>query len=114
MTTKQTTAECAKCGRTLRSEKSISLGYGRTCARKIRDAKAVAELAEFKPTQIADAVELIEDAAIIQLRGRIYQSVSSNGQELYLTATTGQCNCPAGLRSVRCYHVAAARILNAA
>lgn len=114
MTTTQTTAKCINCGRTLRSADSIARGYGRTCARKIRDAKAGAELAEFKPTQIADAIELIEDAAIIQLRGRIYQSVSSNGQELYLTATTGQCNCPAGLRGIRCYHVAAARIVAAA
>lgn len=113
MNTTQTTAKCHNCGRTLRSADSITRGYGRTCAKKIRDAKQTADLAIFTPAQIADAVELIEDAAIIQLRPRIYQTVSTDGTELHLTATTG-CNCKAGLRGIRCYHIAAARMLAAA
>lgn len=114
MNTQQTTTKCINCGRTLTSATSITRGYGRTCATKIRQAQATAQLTDFKPAQIADAVELIEDAAIIQIRPRIYQSVSSDGASLYLTATTGQCNCAAGLRGIRCYHVAAARMLAAA
>jgi len=114
MNASQATAKCLNCGRTLSSDGSIARGYGRTCARKIRTATNAADLNGFKATQIADAVELIEDAAIVQIRPRVYRSVSSDGTALYLTAATGQCNCPAGLRSVRCYHVAAARMLAAA
>ena len=110
----QNTTKCLNCGRTLTSATSVSRGYGKTCAAKIRKAKTVADLTEFKPAQIDSALELIEDAAIIQIRPRIYRSVSTDGTALYLTATTGQCNCPAGIRGTRCYHVAAARMLAAA
>lgn len=104
---------CIRCGRTLRSTTSQARGYGRHCATQIR--KAAADLADYKPAQIESARELIEDAAIIPIRGRrIYRSVSSDGTEQYLTAVTGHCNCPAGLRGTRCYHSAAARMLAAA
>jgi uncharacterized Zn finger protein len=33
---------------------------------------------------------------------------------MYLTAVTGQCNCPAGLKSRRCYHALATALLLAA
>jgi hypothetical protein len=105
---------CIRCGRILTSADSQARGYGRTCATKVRAAAAVVDLAGYKPAQIAAAEELIEDAAIIQIRPRIYRSVSTDGSELYLTAVTGHCNCPAGLRSVRCYHAAAAQMLAAA
>lgn len=105
---------CLRCGRTLTSKTSTTRGYGPTCATKVRQAQTAADLTDYKPAQIDSARELIEDGAIIQIRPHIYQSVSTDGTELYLTATTGQCNCPAGLRSVRCYHSAAARILTLA
>jgi hypothetical protein len=105
---------CLRCGRSLRSATSQARGYGRTCTTKVRHAAQAADLTDYKAAQIDAARELIEDAAIIQIRPRIYRSVSTDGSELYLTAVTGHCNCPAGLRGTRCYHVAAARMLNAA
>lgn len=102
---------CLRCGRKLTSKTSATRGYGRTCSTKVRQAQTTADLADYKPAQIESARELIEDGAIIQIRPRIYRSVSTDGTEMYLTAITGQCNCPAGLRSTRCYHSAAARIL---
>lgn len=104
---------CLRCGRALRSTASAARGYGRTCAAKVRQAAATVDLADYKPARIDSARELIEDGAIVQIRPRVYRSVSSDGTALYLTATTGQCNCPAGLRSTRCYHVAAALLLAA-
>lgn len=105
---------CLRCGRALRSASSAARGYGRTCATKVRQAAQVIDLSSYKPAQIDAARELIEDAAIIPIRRNIYRSVSSDGTELYLTAVTGQCNCPAGLRGTRCYHSAAAQMLAAA
>jgi hypothetical protein len=114
MSAAATHTNCLRCGRKLTSATSATRGYGRTCASKVRQAEDVIDLTAYKPAQIDAARELIEDAAIIQIRPRIYRSVSSDGSELYLTAVTGQCNCPAGLRGTRCYHAAAARILAAA
>lgn len=110
-----THTHCLSCGRPLRSADSQARGRGRYCAAKLRRATQLADLRDYKPAQVEAARELIEDAAILPLRGRrIYQSVSSDGTELYLTAVTGHCNCPAGLRGTRCYHTAAARMLAAA
>jgi hypothetical protein len=110
-TTKQ--ANCLRCGRTLRSPKSIALGYGPTCNAHIRNAEHTADLRDYKPAQIADAVELIADGAIIPLRSVVFLTVSSDGREMYKTAPTG-CNCPGGLKGRLCYHTAAARLLLAA
>lgn len=68
--------------------------------------------------QIAKAAELIEDGAIHQLRGRIYLAVSSDGSQIHRTHVDGHCTCKAGLKTSLaghgCYHVAAARLLEAA
>lgn len=113
MTATAAHTNCLRCGRALRSQASAARGYGRTCATKVRQASQAVDLTDYKPSQIDSARELIEDGAIVQIRPRVYRSVSSDGTALYLTATTGQCNCPAGLRSTRCYHVAAALLLAA-
>lgn len=108
-TTEQT--RCLHCHRILTSARSIALGYGRTCARKIRNAAV--DLTDYKPHQIASARELIEDGAIIPLRSVIFIAVSTDGTETYRSAPTA-CNCPAGLKGSRCYHQLAARLLLAA
>ncbi len=113
MTQGSPTAKCARCGRTLASAKSVAASYGRTCKAKLAAAPNAAELADFKPAQVESARELIEDAAIVQIRPNVWRSVSTDGTELYLTARSN-CNCPAGLRERRCYHTAAVRILAAA
>lgn len=105
---------CLRCGRPLRSAASAARGYGRTCAAKVRAAATTVDLTDYKPAQIDSARELIEDGAIVQIRPRVCRSVSSDGTELYLTAITGQCNCPAGLKGRRCYHALAAALLLAA
>lgn len=69
---------------------------------------------DYSADQIAKAAELIEDQAILPLRGRVYLAVSSDGTETYRTAASGQCNCPAGLKSRRCFHTLAARALEVA
>lgn len=104
-------ANCLRCGRRLTSLKSVALGYGPTCAAKIRHTAA--DLTGYKPAQIADAQELITDGAIIPLRSVVFLTISSDGTETYRSAPTG-CNCPGGLKGRRCYHTAAARMLLAA
>lgn len=106
-------ANCLRCGRVLRSAKSIAAGRGRTCQAKVRAAAKVVDLTEYKPAQVDAARELIEDGAIILLRPRIYIAVSSDGTETYRTARQG-CTCPAGIKGRGCYHRAAVAILNAA
>lgn len=111
MSTTAAHTNCLRCGRALRSAKSIAAGYGPTCQRHIRHAAV--DLTDYKPHQIASARELIEDGAIIPLRSVIFLTVSTDGTETYRTAPTA-CSCPAGLKGSRCYHQLAARLLLAA
>ena len=110
-----THTHCLRCGRTLHTPRSQSLGYGPKCARHIvRAANATAAAAaDYKQHQVASAWELIEDGAIIPLRSVVFIAVSTDGTETYRTAPTG-CTCPAGLKGSRCYHQLAARMLLAA
>ncbi|MER6559760.1 hypothetical protein ABT300_18900 [Streptomyces sp. NPDC001027] len=102
---------CLKCRRPLKNASPD--GLGPTCRRKVRRA-ARTESVHPKP-QAAKAAELLELGAVIPLRqNRIFLVVSDDGTEVYRTAATGQCNCPAGLRSARCYHAVAAEWLAAA
>ncbi|MEV8610255.1 DUF6011 domain-containing protein [Amycolatopsis sp. NPDC051373] len=107
------TGKCTRCGRTLRSEKSIARGYGPTCERKIR---AAAVVITYKPTQVAKALELIADGGIQLLKKnhtRVYRTVSSNGTGQYLTAPMA-CTCTAGIRGQHvCYHRIAAQLIAA-
>ncbi|MFI8535360.1 DUF6011 domain-containing protein [Streptomyces aquilus] len=104
-------SRCLHCHRVLRSAKSIALGYGPTCARKIRNAAV--DTADYATHQIASARELIEDGAIVPLRSVVFIAVSTDGTETYKTAPTA-CSCPAGVKGSRCYHQLAARMLLAA
>ncbi|MFI6513614.1 helix-turn-helix domain-containing protein [Streptosporangium sp. NPDC050855] len=75
---------------------------------------AAADLDDFKPFQQAKAAEAIEQGAILPTsRPHLYRAVSSDGTTVYLASPDG-CSCPAGVKSRRCYHVAAVRILLAA
>ena len=102
---------CHHCHRVLRSARSIARGYGPTCHRKIRRATA-AQATTHKPAAIDKARELIEQHAIVPLRGRrVFAVISSDGTRTYRTAAQG-CTCPAGIRGRHvCYHRVAAQIL---
>ncbi len=101
--------ECQRCHRPLRTAKSRAAGYGPVCAR-IRRAEAHG----YSPQQIADARELIELGGIIRLRDLIFLVVSTDGLDIHRTDARGYCTCKAALKSRRCYHTAAARLLLAA
>lgn len=105
---------CLRCGRKLTSAKSIALGYGPTCQRKVREAAKAEILAQYKPHQVAKAEELIEQGGLIPLRGSIYLAVSSDGTQTYKTHRAA-CTCPAGLKGLHaCKHRIAAHILSLA
>jgi hypothetical protein len=111
MTATAAHTHCLRCGRPLHSADSRRTGLGSHCRRIVRTARRTADLAGFKPEQITAATELIEDGGIVPLRAnRIYLAVSTDGLSIHRTAVTGQCSCPAGIKSRRCYHTAAARI----
>ncbi|GGZ23555.1 hypothetical protein GCM10010387_15940 [Streptomyces inusitatus] len=108
-------ARCLKCHRILRCPSPD--GYGPKCRAKVRRARANAT--GHHAWQVTKAVELLELGALVPLRRhrsrtQIFLTVSDDGSEVYRTAASGQCNCPAGLRGTRCYHVAAAAIVAAA
>jgi hypothetical protein len=106
------TATCRRCRATLRSAKSVAKGIGPVCARNEKREQA-AQAAGFKQATIDKAKALIAERAIIRMRGRFFQVISSNGIDRYLTAPT-TCNCPAGLKGRHaCYHRAAATMLAA-
>ncbi|MFE2326123.1 DUF6011 domain-containing protein [Streptomyces sp. NPDC059385] len=106
---------CLRCGRVLRSAKSIAAGYGPTCAAKVKVAAKAEIIATYKPYQIEKAEELIEQGGLIPLRGkRIFLAVSSDGTETYRTHRAA-CNCKAGLKGLHvCKHRIAAHILSLA
>jgi hypothetical protein len=104
---------CLRCHRQIRSASSVSAGYGRWCRAKIRAAALAEAVKGFTAEQAEKARDLISDAGIVRTgRAGIWRTVSSRGDEFYLTHTDG-CNCKAGLNGRRCYHTAAARILAA-
>jgi hypothetical protein len=70
-------------------------------------------LNDFRPRQIEQARELIEDGAIVLLRGRVFLTVSTDGRDTYMTAPDA-CSCPAGLNRRLCYHRAAALMITQA
>jgi hypothetical protein len=107
-------ARCLRCGRTLRSAKSVKASYGAWCRAKIRAAAIAGAVRDFKDAQVDKARELIADGGIVRTGHRgVFRTVSSKGDATYLTHSAA-CNCPAGLRSrSACYHVAAVRILTA-
>lgn len=108
-------SHCLRCGRKLTSAASMATGYGPTCKAKVRAAAQAQVIAAHKPTTIAKAKELIEQGAIVPLRGRrIFTVVASNGNDTYKTAPQA-CTCPAGLKGrFVCYHRVAAQIVAAA
>jgi hypothetical protein len=104
-----------RCGRVIRSARSVALGYGPVCARAIRKAALDEARADFTPEQQDKAAELIRDGGIVPTpRDGVFQAVSSKGDATYLVHSAA-CNCPGGLRAKRpCYHSLAARILGIA
>lgn len=107
---------CKRCGRTLTSATSQTRGYGPGCARHIRNAAATMTNT-YKHEQIDAALELIGDGAILPLRpGRVWLTVSTDGQSVHRTAHNA-CTCPAGVKKSRnpnataCYHTAAVALL---
>lgn len=118
MSTTTTTkpARCLKCHRILRNPSPD--GYGPKCRRMVRRSARTGGVTGYHAWQVAKAVELLELGALIPLRRRsrthLFLTVSDDGSEIYRTAASGQCNCPAGLRGTRCYHSAAAAIVAAA
>ncbi len=107
------TEHCLRCGHKLHCVASRVRGYGRGCWLRIRRARKLAALVNFTRAQIAAALELIEDGAIVRLYpAGAYKAVSSDGETTYLTHTAG-CNCPAGMAGRTCYHRAAALLVSA-
>lgn len=105
---------CLRCGRGLRSAKSVSTGYGPTCHRKVRAAARAEVVAQYKPHQVAKAEELIEQGGLVPLRGNVFLAVSSDGSTVYRTHRAA-CTCPAGLKGrYACKHSIAAHILSLA
>lgn len=103
----ETTTQCGRCHRGLTSQASIRRGCGKGgLAKVLQEAREAS--ADYSSAQVESAMDLIEDGAIVQVRRNVYRSVSSDGTRTYMTATTGQCNCP--LRKP-CYHSLTIRFL---
>jgi hypothetical protein len=103
---------CHRCGRTLRSAISCVRKYGSGCWAIVRRAARALNdrLAVFTRRQLDQAVELIEDAAVVPAAiADAFHIVSTDGQEVY-TTTRETCDCPA---SRECYHQLAVLLVSA-
>lgn len=107
-------APCLRCGRLLHSPKSIAVGYGPTCARKIAAAAKVVDLAAYKTEQVTKATELIASGALVPTGAHTFLTVASDGVTRYETDAYHQtCSCKAGQFGRKCYHLLSALILEA-
>ena len=104
---------CTRCGRSLSARRSVGRRYGPLCyARVVRASQA---LLKTHSAPAHRAAELLLDAGLARLpghKGRIFRTVSSDGQRTYLTSPDG-CNCQGGLHAKLCYHSVAVTILAA-
>jgi hypothetical protein len=101
---------CHRCGRSIRSAVACARKYGSGCWAIVRKAAKAIRLAAFTARQVDQAIELIEDVAIVPAgEAGLFYAVSSDGTEIYRT-TRETCDCPA---SKECYHEAAVLMLTA-
>lgn len=118
-TNTETVHRCLRpgCGRKLSSPESIARGMGRTCARKVREAEAEADLSAWTDRQVEEARQALEDGAVVtSTRQGVYHVVAVDGSEVHLTHRDG-CNCAGGLQSRPprpCWHRCAVAMLEAA
>ena len=117
MTSTDTTTEthhCLGCGRKITSPESIAAQRGKGCRAKIRRAARTADLSAWKPEQIEDAREAIEDGAVVPTsRPEVFQVVSIDGTEVHRVHRDG-CNCISGLKTRQprpCWHRCAVAIV---
>lgn len=107
---KPTHEHCLRCGRKLRCATSRARGYGWGCWARMRVARKLAALVQFTRRQVDQAVELIEDAAVVPTAMvTVFRTVSSDGQRIYIT-TVNACTCPA---SGLCFHRAGVLMVTA-
>lgn len=118
MTTTDTSheARCLRpgCGRKLSSPESIARGFGPVCARKVREAARTADLSAWTPAQVEEAMQAIEDGAVVPSgREGVLLVVSVDGSEVHRVHRAG-CNCTSGLKtrpSRPCWHRCLAAIV---
>jgi hypothetical protein len=112
--TPQHEVRCLRCRRVLKSARSVAERYGKGCAAKIRQAALDEARRDFTEDQQSKAAELIRDGGMVPHPHKgVFTAVSSKGDVTYL-AHRAACTCPAGIKSRRCYHVLAARVLSIA
>lgn len=104
---------CGRCGRVLRSARSIKRGYGPTCmVKRVQPFEIVDVVANYTASQVEKAKELVELNGIVRLYPNRpwFAVVSTKGDHVYRTSPKG-CTCPAGMHYRDCYHRLGAKVL---
>lgn len=102
---------CTACGRPLRSARALRRGYGWRCYAKVLRAARVLEAS--RNMAAAKAAQALLDGAYVRHPHKaVWQVVSSDGSQVYLTHPNG-CTCRAGLHDKLCWHRAGAEVLAA-
>jgi hypothetical protein len=110
-----TTTRCQRCGRKLTSATSRLRGYGPGCVRKLRAAARRVDVQLYSQRQLDAATEAIELHGVIPSTVPGIWLVVGTWGEIHATdPSTARCTCTAGQHGRRCYHIAAAFILEAA
>ena len=94
-----TEVPCLACGHLVFSEASRARRIGSGCYRKLRAAFRTADLSQWTPAQVAEAVQATEDGAVVPSnREGVYHVVSTDGSEVHLVHRDGD-NCVGGLQN---------------
>ncbi len=110
------TTTCRRCRRQLRTAESVARQLGAACAKRERQEAAAAD---FKAEQVDKAAEVVELGGIVRTTrttsaGRpVFRVITFDGIGRHLS-TTEHCDCTAGLKGRRCWHILAARMTTAA
>ncbi|ADP78361.1 DUF6011 domain-containing protein [Pseudofrankia inefficax] len=106
-------ATCLGCGRRITAAASVARGYGEGCWRRAR-RRAALLAGSFSDRQVEQAVEAVEDGAIVPAETpRAWLVVSSKGDEVYQTDGAA-CDCPAGQSGRICWHLASVALVERA
>lgn len=116
--TKTQITKCLGCGRKLKAKASVAAQRGPRCRAKyearVAEALASLDLSAYTGEQVVKAAELIAENAIVaatEPSAGIYWTVASDGLRRY-TTWADRCTCKAGQYGRRCYHRAAALVLD--
>lgn len=111
------TARCLRCGRRLKSARSVAASYGPGCRARIRREAREHALDGLNDRQRDKALEVVSDGGVVRSGHKgVWLVASGDGSQVYRATVNGNCSCAWGVRRTSamtkpCAHVGAVRLV---